>query len=119
MKVKLLAIALFGAIAMSSCSSSESDEYCSNPGASCPDDSAIEASACCTDQSCYWTYNGSKYQCDGTDCADVLDRITTSACVSSSTALNGETDLVVLKARLMAVTEQLLVEARAASGCEQ
>ena len=120
MKTKLVTLALFGALAFASCSESESDEYCNNPNAVCPDDTAIEASACCTDQACYWTYNNTKYPCNGTNCNDVLNDITTSACVSStkSVRITSEADLVELKAQLMAVTAQLLVEARAASGCE-
>lgn len=120
MKTKLFAFALFGALAFTACSTSESNEYCSNPNAACPDDTAIQASACCTDQSCYWTYNNSKYQCNGTDCGDVLDQIIASACVSStkSISINSKADLAELKAQLTAVTEKLLVEARGASGCE-
>lgn len=120
MKTKLFAIALLGTLAFTACSTSDSNEYCSNPGATCPDDTAIDASACCTDQSCYWTYDNTKYQCNGTDCSSVLDQIITSACVSStkSVSIQNDADLAKLKAQLTAVTEKLLVEARGASGCE-
>ena len=120
MKTRLLALLLFGALAFTSCTDSESDEYCNNPGASCPDDTSIEASACCTDQSCYWTYSGTKYDCDGTDCDGVLQQIITSACVSStkSASITAGADLAELKAQMMAVTASLLEQARQASGCE-
>ncbi len=121
MKPKLVTLALFGMLAFISCSESESDEYCNNPNAVCPDDTAIEASACCSEQSCYWTYHNTKYLCDSTDCGDVLNEIITSACVSSSAksaSISRDAGLTELKAQLMSITEQLLVEARSASGCE-
>lgn len=118
MKLKIIAFAVLGVLFLSSCTESESDEFCENPGAVCPDDSAIEASSCCTDQDCYWQYNGQIYDCDGDDCQQAITAIVTSACAGSAEAqnLNAE-DLAVLKLQMRTLTQRLLVEAKGASGC--
>ncbi len=118
MKLKLIAFALLGALFMASCTESESDEFCENPDAVCPDDTAIEASSCCTDQQCYWQYNGTTYNCDGDNCTSVINQIVADACVASANGeqLNVE-DIEVLKLQMRAVTQKLLVEARGAAGC--
>jgi hypothetical protein len=109
----LLCIFLFA-----SCGESESGEYCSDPEASCPDETAIEATICCTDADCYMTYNGSKYDCDGDDCSAIQTSIIEKACSSGdSTLAMNINDINKLKAQMEAVTKQLLIEARSASGC--
>lgn len=117
MKTKIYALVLLAAFAFASCGETESDDFCENPGAKCPDNTAIEASSCCSSTSCYWVYNSGHYDCDGTDCSDVLEQIITSACTSGS-AMANDTDIQALKAQMQAVTARLLVEARAASGCQ-
>ena len=92
--------------------------FVDNPQATCPDNSAIEATSCCTNQDCYWMYNGTKYNCDGKNCTAAINEIIASACASSTSSINiNETDYNVLKAQMEAVTTQLLLEARGASGC--
>ncbi len=118
MKTKLFALCMVSVFALMSCSEKESDEFCDNPGAQCPDSSTIEASSCCTDQNCYWVYNGKTYNCDGDDCDDAIDAIVASACASASAKIDvSSRDYVLLKAQMQAVTQKLLVEARQASGC--
>lgn len=119
MKTKLVTLLTLIMFALVSCSEKESDEFCSNPDASCPDDSAIEATSCCTDQECYWVYNGSNYNCDGDDCSAVINTIIASACASAYADFDLEVkDFDLLKAQMQAVTNKLLLEARGASGCE-
>ncbi len=118
MKTKLTLLFTLLVFVLASCSDSESDEFCENPDAKCEDNTAIEASSCCTDQDCYWMYNGVKYDCDGEDCKEAIDAIVTSACVSASAGFDVEIkDYGFLKAQMQAVTSKLLIEARSASGC--
>ncbi len=119
MKKKVFALMMLFAVILISCGEEESDEFCENPEASCPDGTAIDATACCTDADCHWTYNSTDYECDGDDCSSVLDLIIENACteeVSSVNLKSGKT-LAELKAELASVTQKLLAEARAASGC--
>lgn len=118
MKTKLIAHLILGIFVLGSCTEPESDEFCNNPGATCPDASTFEATSCCTDQSCYWLYNGTRYDCSGEDCSTAINTIVASACASA----NSEIDITIkdydlLRAQMQAVTAKLLVEAREASGC--
>ena len=118
MKTKIIISLLFGVFALVSCTEPESDEFCSNPGKTCPDNSAIEATACCTNEDCHWEYNGVNYDCNGDDCTAAIDAIVASACIAKSAIIDvNETDYEVLKAQMQEVTSQLLLEARGASGC--
>jgi hypothetical protein len=121
MKTKLTAffiLVIFGLFAMTSCTELISDEFCNDPNAKCPDTSAIDATSCCTDQECYWLYNGRRYECNGQDCLTAINSIVSSACASAY----GEIDITIkdyeiLRAQMQAVTDKLLLEAREASGC--
>jgi hypothetical protein len=118
MKPGLIVTLLFGVFAFVACTETTSDEFCSNPGQTCPDNSAIEATACCTNEDCHWVYNGVNYDCNGDDCTSAIDAIVASACTSKSALINvNETNYEVLKAQMQSVTAQLLIEAREASGC--
>ena len=118
MKTKLMLFFAFVALGLGSCTEPESDEFCNDPNAQCPDTSTIEASSCCTDQECYWVYNGTKYNCDGDDCTDVINTIIGNACASASADIDiSVKDYDLLRAQMQAVTNKLLVEARQASGC--
>jgi hypothetical protein len=120
MKTKLFALFLFSTFAFVACEKEEkeSDEFCSNPEAVCEDNTPIDASSCCTNTGCYWTYNEKDYQCDGKDCNDVLDQIVNDACGASTSAkLKSGNSLEKLKAELQAVTDELMKEAIAAAGC--
>jgi|GEM_PF-2014007 len=120
MKVKIfLSLLMFaGIFILASCTETGSDEFCSDPGISCNDPNAVIES-CCTDTECYWLYNGTKYTCNGTNCDLVYDVIIAS-CTSASLVENdfGEVDLTEMRAKLEGLTQELLLEARAASGCE-
>jgi len=119
MKTKILFTIGIFIFFLSACTETTSDEFCSNPEATCPDLSAIEATSCCTDQSCYWLYDGTKYNCAGVnDCQDAIDQILTAACASPSAYFDlTDTSYENLRAQMQAVTDKLLVEARAAAGC--
>ncbi len=118
MKTRNFIILLFGVLVLVACSDPASDEFCSNPDQKCPDNTAIDATACCTNQDCHWIYNGVNYDCNGDNCTEAIDAIVTSACVSKSAIIDiNETDYEVLKAQMQEVTAQLLIEAREASGC--
>lgn len=123
MKAKLLFTISFVLLLIAGCTETGSDEYCSDPGATCPDDTNIEATACCTDQSCYWVYNGTNYNCDGKDCNTALTQIINSACSSPSGYFDLNMDLnnaslENLRAQMQKVTDQLMEQARMAAGCE-
>lgn len=119
MKARLIAVFITGVFALTSCTEVLSDEFCNDPDAKCPDTSTIEASSCCTDQDCYWLYKGSKYDCDGDDCTAAINKIIASACISGKAGIDiNIQDYDILRAQLQAVTNQLLLEARGASGCE-
>lgn len=118
MKTKLFVLMMLCMVTFVACEDDESDEFCNNPEATCPDDSAIDATACCTDKNCYWTYNDTKYECDGDDCSAVLNTIVSDACAAGITTMkSADMSLEQLKAELQAVTQKLLAEARACSGC--
>ena len=118
MKTKLIALLILGIFVLGSCTETESDEFCNNPGAQCPDNSAIEATSCCTDQDCYWVYNGNKYNCSGDDCSTAITTIVASACASATAEIDITIkDYDVLRAQMQTVTDKLLLEAREASGC--
>lgn len=118
MKTKQFITLLFGIFILIACTETESDEFCSNPGQTCPDNTAIEATACCTNEDCYWIYNNVNYDCDGDDCSDAINDIIASACIAKSALIDiNETDYEILKAQMQEVTAQLLLEARGASGC--
>ncbi|HKJ78848.1 MAG TPA: hypothetical protein VKA10_04910 [Prolixibacteraceae bacterium] len=118
MKTKLIALLILGIFGLSSCTETESDEFCNNPDATCPDDTEIEATSCCTDQDCYWLYNGNQYDCNGQDCNTAINTIVASACASATAEIDVEIkDYDLLRAQMQSVTDKLLIEARAASGC--
>lgn len=105
-------------LAFVGCTEDESDEFCQNPEAECPDDnSEIEASACCTSSDCYWTYKGVDKPCNGMDekdpCKKVRAEIINLACGSGTSLKSWNGDLATLDAQMKAVTEKLLAEARA------
>ncbi len=113
MKTKLFFIMMLAMLAFVGCTEEESDEFCSNPEAACPDLTAINASACCTSASCYWTYLGTDYPCKGTDCGSVRTVIISDACVAGVNLKSWDGDLAALDAQMKAVTDRLLAEARA------
>ena len=119
MKTKLIVFFIFLSFAMVSCTELESDEFCNDPNASCPDNSAIAATSCCTDQDCYWLYNGNKYDCSGQNCSDAINTIVASACASATADIDITIkDYDVLRAQMQAITDKLLIEAREAAGCD-
>ncbi len=119
MKTKIIVLLLLGIVGLVACTEPVSDEFCSDPNASCPDTSELEATSCCTDQGCYWLYNGVKYECDDTDCSSAINSIVASACASASAGIDTSIkDYDILRAQMQAVTDQLMLEARGASGCE-
>ncbi|WP_346862509.1 hypothetical protein [uncultured Draconibacterium sp.] len=119
MKAKLIATFILGIFILASCTETGSEEFCNNPGATCPDATAIEATSCCTDQDCYWIYNGTQYDCNGDDCSTAINTIVASACASAAAGVDiSINDYDVLRAQMQAVTNKLLIEARSASGCE-
>ena len=119
MKAKLITVFIIGIIGFTSCTELLSDEFCNDPNAKCPDTSAIEASSCCTDQDCYWLYNGNRYNCNGDDCSAAINKIIASACISGAAGIDISIhDYDILRTQLQAVTNELLLQARGASGCE-
>jgi hypothetical protein len=119
MKTKFLVAITLGIFMLTSCSELESDEFCNDPNAKCPVTSVdIEANSCCTDQDCYWTYNGTKYNCDGDDCEAAINAIISSACASAYANIDiNIKDYDLLRAQMQGATDKLLLEAREASGC--
>lgn len=118
MKTKIFGVIAAAIFVLSSCTTSTSDEFCQNPGATCPDESSIEATSCCTDQDCYWIYNGSEYDCNGEDCTTAINQIVASACAGAIGYIDLNTaEYENLRAQMQAVTNRLLVDARAAAGC--
>lgn len=119
MRIKLFlsVFMLLGVLILTSCTETGSDEFCNDPGISCTDPNAVIES-CCTDTECYWLYNGNKYTCNGTNCDEVYD-IIIAACTSASidNAIV-DADVTEMRAKLQSLTQELLLEARAASGCE-
>ncbi len=108
---------LLGMLILSSCTETGSDEFCNDPGISCSDPNAVIES-CCTDTECYWLYNGTRYNCNGTNCDQVYDVII-AACTSASLVDDiSDANLSEMRAKLQNLTNELLIEARAASGCE-
>ncbi len=123
MKTKLFALILLVITVCISCEKDEeSDEFCNNPQATCPDDTELDVTACCTDQGCYWTYNGKDYDCSDTGgdaCKSARAQILDIACANSSAAnlKSTQQSFAELNARLKAVTDKLLIEARACAAC--
>lgn len=89
------------------CVSCELDplEECESFDAECgaPDD----ATACCDDDQCYYTFNGTKYQCNGTDCTDAAVKLISAMCDTDGSASVQE-----IKILLNAKTLKLLEQAR-------
>jgi hypothetical protein len=119
MKTKFASLLTVVIFMLVSCAEPESDEFCNNPDAACPDESTIEASSCCTAQQCYWVYNGNQYNCDGDDCSAAINTIIASACASAYADIDITIkDYDALRLQMQTVTDKLLLEARGASGCE-
>lgn len=119
MKTKLALLFTVSIFMLVSCTESESEEFCNNPDAKCPDTSTIEATSCCTDQECYWVYNGNQYNCNGDDCSAAIDAIIASACASAYADIDiSIKDYDALRLQMQIATDKLLLEARGASGCE-
>ncbi|WP_066632252.1 hypothetical protein [Labilibacter marinus] len=112
MKTKIISMMLMAMFLFVACEEEEPNSFCENPEAVCPDDTEIEANACCTSTSCYWTYKGVDKPCDGKDCADVRNEIITDACLAGVNMKSWNGDLDALDAELKAVTDKLLEEAR-------
>ena len=119
MKVKLFSILMMAMVLFVACED-ESNEVCENPDAVCPDGTDIQASACCDEDDCYWVYKGNNYDCDGENCTSAINTIVADACVSGINLKSGSDnkDLEQLKAELAALTQKLLLEARACADCE-
>ena len=120
MKTKLMLAITLLIFMLASCSEVESDEFCNDPGAKCPTTlTEIEATSCCTDKDCYWTYNGKNYDCNGDDCDAAIKAIIASACASAYANIDTKSeDYELLRTQMQAATEKLLLEAREASGCQ-
>jgi hypothetical protein len=68
--VGVLALSLVGCKKKTTCSSSNS--------------ACGVFQACCSSTDCYYTYNGSKYPCDGTDCRAAAERLASAMCGSAA-----------------------------------
>ena len=115
MKLRILFTISAALLFFNSCTETVSDEFCENSSETCPvDNSTIQATACCTNQDCYWVYENHNY--------NSVDALLSVACpVSGYLDINNElsnTDMENLRARLQFVTDKLLVQARQAAGCE-
>ena len=111
MKTKLFSLLALVVFALVSCTETESDEFCNDPNAQCPDTSTIEATSCCTDQECYWIYNDKKYYCNGDDCNDAINTIIASACASASADIDITVkDYDLLRTKMQAVTDKIIIE---------
>lgn len=115
MKIKLFFAISLAILLLAGCTETSSDEFCENSSEICPvDNSTIQATACCTDQSCYWVYENNNY--------NSVDALLTVACpVSAFLDINNElsnNDIENLRARLQAVTSELMIQARQAAACE-
>jgi len=87
----------------------EADEICQSFDAQC---GAMDlATTCCTDDKCYYEYEGERYENDAAGMQELI-------AVMCDT--NDETSASVLeiKSRLKAQTEELIAEARASVICE-
>lgn len=52
----------------------------------CDSDVALEV--CCSITNCYYTFNGTKYTCDGIDCSEASDQVSRDACAMIDTKSN-------------------------------
>lgn len=121
MRTKLFALMMLFGVAFVACEE-ETEEVCEAADAECTDGTSIDATACCTDEDCYWTYDYTEYACDGDDCSSALITIIDAACPDeegeASTSMKSSTQTKAqLIEELQAVTERLMSEARACSGC--
>lgn len=116
MKFRILFAIVATLLIFSGCSTTVSDEFCENSSETCPvDNSTIQATACCTNQDCYWTYAGNNY--------NSVDALLQVACPAPSGYFDVSNDLTNvdmenLRAQMQAVTDRLLVEARQAAACD-
>lgn len=116
MKIKLFFAISLAILLLAGCSETESDEFCENSSEICPvDNSTIQATACCTDQDCYWVYENNNY--------NSVDALLNVACPAPSAYFDlnkdlSNADIENLRARLQAVTSELMIQARQAAACE-
>ena len=68
------------------------------------------ATVCCTDNICYFTYQGKRYDCEDEDCEDGQAELIEDMC-GVAVAI----DVKAIKTKLHALTMQLLQEARSSS----
>lgn len=84
----LIPLLFIGGISISLTSCSDDDEYV------CADETILGEtfSACCTEDDCYYEYNGKRYNCDGTDCTAAAEQLAADIIGNAkSTAINKET----------------------------
>ncbi len=87
----------------------EADEICQSFDAQC--DSPQLATTCCTDDQCYYEYNGKKYKND----ADGMEELIADMCGSDDQQTTAS--VAKIEARLNEQTQKLMAEARASIIC--
>jgi len=105
----LVLLSILGAIQYG-CQEDE-EEICESFDANC--DAPDLATTCCTDDVCYYEYNGEKYEDTDAGMAQLIEDM----CVTGETqAVNISTEDIKLK--LKSQTKRLMAEARAAVICQ-
>ncbi len=87
----------------------EADEICQSFDAQCG--SAVPATTCCTDDECYYEFNGKKYAND----ADGMDALIADMCGTGNETSASSRGI---KERLKVQTLELMAEARASVICQ-
>ncbi len=105
--VPLLLLTILGAVQYGC--KEEADEICQSFDAECG--SLERATTCCTDNECFYEYDGERYKDDDEGMKELI-------AVMCNTDDDTSASVIEIKSRLKAQTEELIAEARASVLCE-
>ncbi len=110
-KISLVACAVF---LMAACSEKEAEEQCTDASQTCTNNSSvsIDATSCSNGEDVYYLIDGQQYT------YDQLENLISTTCNAGSSALINDQGIAQMQARMAEISSRLLVEARAASGCD-
>lgn len=118
-------VTMITSLSFSSCTEDDGDEQCQVVDVKCDDRVTVidKATTCCTADECYFEYDGVTYDTED-KLADGVYEKNPDVCPVSSSTMELKSDMsheeavkAYIKEQMKEVTQKLLAEARACSGC--
>jgi len=114
MKTIQMSLAACALLLLAACGEPEAEEQCTDASQACSNNSAItiDATTCSDGEDVYYLIDGAKYT------YEQLASLISTTCNAGSSAMINEEGIVQMQSRMSAISSRLMIQARAAAGCE-